>query len=86
MRNQIYRSLGEKVTVEMETHTLSLAPGDLLLLCSDGLWEMVRDPQMVTIIMTPQLNPSAMAQALMQAALAGGGVDNVSVIVAQAPL
>ncbi len=86
MRNQIYRSLGENATVEVETHTLSLVPGDLLLLCSDGLWEMVRDPQMVTIIMTPQLNPSATAQALVQAALAGGGVDNVSVIVAQVPM
>lgn len=83
MRNQIYRSLGENATVEVDTHTLSLAAGDLLLLCSDGLWEMVRDPQMTTIITTAQLDPSAKAQALVQAALAGGGVDNVSVIVAQ---
>jgi serine/threonine protein phosphatase PrpC len=38
---------------------------------------------MTTIITTAQLDPSAKAQALVQAALAGGGVDNVSVIVAQ---
>ena len=83
MRNQIYRSLGENATVEVETHTLSLAAGDLLLLCSDGLWEMVRDPQMATIVTIPQPDPFATAQGLVQAALAGGGVDNVSVIVAQ---
>ncbi len=83
MRNQIYRSLGENATVEVETHTLSLAAGDLLLLCSDGLWEMVRDPQIATIVTIPQPDPFATAQELVQAALAGGGVDNVSVIVAQ---
>jgi serine/threonine protein phosphatase PrpC len=83
LRNQIYRSLGEHATVEVETYTLSLADGDLLLLCSDGLWEMVRDPQIASIITAPQPDPSAAAQALVQAALAGGGVDNVSVIVAQ---
>jgi len=82
-RNQIYRNLGKTATVEVETYTLSLAAGDMLLLCSDGLWEMVRDPQIATILMTPQPSPSATAQALVQAALAGGGADNVSAIVAQ---
>jgi PPM family protein phosphatase len=83
LRNQIYRSLGANVPVEVETHTLSLAEGDLLLLCSDGLWEMVRDPQIATIVTASQPDPSAMAQALVQVALAGGGVDNISVLVAQ---
>ncbi|MEO7021141.1 MAG: protein phosphatase 2C domain-containing protein [Ktedonobacteraceae bacterium] len=82
-RNQIYRNLGEHPTVEVDTHIVSLADEDMLLLCSDGLWEMVRDPQIATILMTPQPNSSATAQALVQAALAGGGADNISVIVAQ---
>ena len=82
-RNQIYRNLGENATVEVDTHTLSLMAGDMLLLCSDGLWEMVRDPQIAAILTMPQPDPSATAQALVQAALAGGGADNVSTIVAQ---
>jgi serine/threonine protein phosphatase PrpC len=81
MRNLIYRSLGEKATVEVDGSTVPLAAGDILLLCSDGLWEMVRDPQIATILSEPAPDPSRTAHALIQAALAGGGEDNVSAIV-----
>lgn len=82
-RNLIYRFLGEKSSVEVDTHTVPLAAGDILLFCSDGLWEMVRDRQIAAILTTPMLDHSRKAQALVQAALAGGGTDNVSVIVVQ---
>ena len=83
MRNRIHPSLGEKTTVEVDVYAIPLAAGDLLLLCSDGLWEMVRDQQIAAILTTPMPHPSETAHALVQAALAGGGEDNVSVIVAQ---
>jgi len=83
MRNRIYRSLGDKATAEVDGYTVPLAAGDLLLLCSDGLWEMVRDQQIAAILTTHRPHPSKTAHALVQAALAGGGEDNVSVIVAQ---
>ena len=82
-RNLIYRCLGEKASVEVDTCAVPLAAGDILLLCSDGLWEMVRDQQIAAILTSPTPSPSHTAQALLQAALAGGGEDNVSVIVVQ---
>ena len=82
MRNQIYRCLGNEASVEVYASVEQLAEEDVLLLCSDGLWEMVRDQQIAAIMTTPTPNPSDTAHALIQAALAGGGEDNVSAIVA----
>jgi len=82
-RNLIYRCLGEKSHLEVDTFTVQLASGDTLLLCSDGLWEMVRDQQIAAILTTPIPTPSDTAHTLIQAALAGGGEDNVSAIVAR---
>ncbi len=80
-RNQIYRSLGEKAAVEIDSFTVQLLEGDKLLLCSDGLWDMVRDPRIEELIKNPTPNPATTGDALIQEALAGGGEDNVSVIV-----
>lgn len=82
-RNQIYRCLGDKEEEEVDTYIMSLAPDESLLLCSDGLWEMVRDPQIAQLLTTPLPTPQDTADALIEAALANGGEDNVSVIVAQ---
>jgi serine/threonine protein phosphatase PrpC len=80
-RNQIYRSLGEKMNVEVDSFRVSLQSGDKLLLCSDGLWDMVRDPKIEDVIKNPLPDPNQTASDLISAALEGGGEDNVSVIV-----
>jgi serine/threonine protein phosphatase PrpC len=80
-RNQIYRSLGEKPTVDVDSFRVPLLAGDKLLLCSDGLWDMVRDPEIQRLVSAPAPDPSKTGRDLIQAALDGGGEDNVSVIV-----
>lgn len=80
-RNEIYRSLGRHPSEDIDRFTLALEAQDLLLLCSDGLWEMVRDSQIREVIEATLDQPSQISSALIQAALDGGGKDNVSVIV-----
>jgi serine/threonine protein phosphatase PrpC len=79
-RNEIYRSLGRHPSEDIDRFTLALQAEDLLLLCSDGLWEMVRDSQIKQIIKTNLSQPTQISAALIQAALEGGGKDNISVI------
>jgi serine/threonine protein phosphatase PrpC len=79
-RNEIYRSLGHHPSEDIDRFTLALQPDDLLLLCSDGLWEMVRDAKIKQIIQETLPQASQVSTALIQAALEGGGQDNVSVI------
>jgi PPM family protein phosphatase len=72
------RSLGTEDRVEVETRTLSPRPGDLLLLCSDGLTNVVGDPEIAGIL-GAHADLAVAAGALIARANAGGGPDNVTV-------
>ncbi len=80
-RNEIYRSLGHKTSLDVDMFTYPLAAETTLLLCSDGLWEMVRDPAIQEILSAEMPDATKASEALVRAALDGGGQDNISVIV-----
>jgi serine/threonine protein phosphatase PrpC len=80
-RNVIYRSLGRQASEDIDSFTVPLKNGDILLLCSDGLWEMVRDQEIEMIIRASYPYPSQISTMLIQAALNRGGKDNISVVV-----
>ncbi len=79
-RSQIFRSLGDKMNVQVDDFKQQLLPGDILLSCSDGLWEMVRNPQ-ITDILKNAHDPQTACTQLIEAANANGGEDNVSAVV-----
>ena len=80
-RNKVYRGLGDKTDVTVDWFVLPVQSNDLLLLCSDGLWEMVRDPRIAEILQTYANSPTLASNALLRAALQAGGSDNVSSLV-----
>lgn len=82
-RNQIFRSLGTDAKVEVDPFEQPLGVGDKLLLCSDGLWEMVRKPQLETLAGGAE-DPASLCHTLVGIANKNGGEDNISVIVIRA--
>lgn len=81
-KNQIYRVLGGDDELDVDIFEEVLLPGDTLLLCSDGLWDMVRDPAMEQILEQTE-TPAEACDALVERANQNGGEDNISVIVVQ---
>lgn len=81
-RHQLYRALGQEEEAAVDLVDLALEPGDLLLLCSDGLTEEVNDDGIVRILAQAADLPAA-CRSLVEAANTAGGHDNVSVILAR---
>jgi protein phosphatase len=80
-RNLIYRSLGLKNEVEVDIFVQIFKQGDHLLLCSDGLWEMVPDDKLLVQLVTKAENPQEACRQLVEAANRAGGEDNIGVVV-----
>ncbi|MBC8116147.1 MAG: serine/threonine-protein phosphatase [Candidatus Saccharimonas sp.] len=79
-RNTLISCLGGNFDkVEVETTHVTMQDGDQLLLCTDGLTDMVGDADIASIL-AHSSTPQARCQELIDAALAGGGRDNVTVV------
>jgi PPM family protein phosphatase len=81
-RNAILRSLGEQPQVQVDLFLVRLQSGDMILCCSDGQWEMVRDPRMNEIIQAAS-DPQAAVRQLIDEGNQNGGEDNITAVLVQ---
>ncbi len=78
-KNIITRAIGATASVEPDFFTLELAEGDMILMCSDGLTNMLEDEE-IRMILSGARDIVEKAHKLVQAANDNGGKDNISVI------
>jgi serine/threonine protein phosphatase PrpC len=81
-RHVVTRALGMDETLRVSVKTLRTAPGDLYLMCSDGLTGELDDDRL-EMILGDRRAPDAHVRALIEAALAAGAQDNVAAVVVE---
>jgi serine/threonine protein phosphatase PrpC len=82
MKNVLTKALGAREEVDFEVIDQDLQAGDIVLLCSDGLTNMVSDADMLRLVAAGLADMPATCRELVAMANAAGGRDNVSVILA----
>lgn len=82
IKNLVTRAVGVEEDVMLEVNEFALAPGDVYLMCSDGLSDMVDDAGIARILSTPGALAQR-AQALVDTANENGGRDNIAVMLVE---
>src|SRR5207253_645177 len=82
-RSVITRVLGTDPEVEVDAFSIGTKPGDVFMLCSDGLTAMVDDARILAVLEEHRGEPDAAAKALVAEANASGGEDNITVVLFQ---
>jgi PPM family protein phosphatase len=79
-RSVITRALGTDPDVDVDTFAVEPRPGDLFLLCSDGLTSMVDDGTIERLVEEKRGDLDGLVKALIRAANKGGGEDNITIV------
>jgi serine/threonine protein phosphatase PrpC len=79
-RSAITRAVGTESAIEADVFSILAEPGDLFLLCSDGLTDMLGADDIAATILAAERDPVAAGEALVAAANAEGGEDNITVV------
>ena len=82
-RNIITRALGTRPVVSVDVTVMPVAQGDWYLLCSDGLCGAIDDDEMAAVVKRHADDPTSAIDALIEAANAAGGHDNITVAIAE---
>jgi serine/threonine protein phosphatase PrpC len=83
MQNVIVRALGSEDSVEPDLEDHEFAPGDVLLLCSDGMSRYVKEEKMLAVL-SSEGSLSEACDALIEAAKSGGSDDNITCLLLRA--
>jgi serine/threonine protein phosphatase PrpC len=83
-RNVLYRAIGQGANLEVDVASHPIPHDAYMLVCSDGLWGVVPDPEIQRIVLTSP-NPQVACEKLVQAANAAGGPDNITAVLIQFP-
>jgi protein phosphatase len=79
-KNLITRSIGTHAEIEADLVNGAACEGDIFLLCSDGLTDVLLDRDILQVITSADRNPQKLCELLVNAANSGGGPDNVTVV------
>lgn len=82
-KNLVTRAMGIEETVKSDVQEEAVLPGDVYLMCSDGLSDLVEDSDIYLTLNKYSANLEHAAQSLIQMANRNGGADNISVILAR---
>ena len=82
-KNIITRALGAEKTVDIDFFDLKLKPGDVVLMCSDGLSNMVEDSQLKEIISDTDTDLDEKGRILIREANRNGGKDNIAIVLVE---
>ncbi len=83
-KNVLYRAIGQNEKLKIERLTRSLPPGAQMLICSDGLWDLVDDSDLKQVTLESS-SPQDACDQLVALANEHGGADNISVIILKIP-
>lgn len=83
-RSVLEKALGVEAELDVDSHTVGTEPGDRILLCSDGLTNVLADEE-IQAILADEPNPEKAAKRLVGEAIKGGANDNVTTVVVNLP-
>ena len=84
-KNLLTRAIGVEAEVDVEIGVHELRAGDIFLLCSDGLTDMLDEVEILEVLLAAGGNLNVAAEQLVEEANANGGRDNISVILIEVP-
>jgi PPM family protein phosphatase len=83
-RNVLYKAIGQSETLEVDTITRRMQPRACVLLCSDGLWNLIPEDTIQEVVRKSP-HPQDACNTLVKMANERGGPDNITVVLVQAP-